>query len=378
MIAMKLGWLLLVLLLLGHTIYFASLTGLCAVLLLILLPVISLVLNLIVKRRLEIQMKASVNVRKGQNADLMIEVENPGIIPVLCANIHLKAENQLNGEVTQMEVMSWLPPKRKKQILVQAGSIYCGRMKLNLTQIVLYDCFGLIGISHKVNKSVYTTVQPDTFEMQVSLIPGMNYLEDSDIFSEERPGSDLTETFQIREYVPGDSPRQIHWKLTNKFDKLIVRDPSLPITRNVLVFWERTGESDNLDRIDAQAETIVSVGQALLEQSVRFTIGWNDTDRNLCILHEIQDMDQLIGIIPRLMRASGTREGISGAGLLLQTRPEALCGHMVYLAEEPQPELMEIKKYGRVASLICGNTEIEDSLLFDAKHYRDQLSHIEM
>ncbi|MFR7744089.1 MAG: DUF58 domain-containing protein [Acutalibacteraceae bacterium] len=49
--------------------------------------------------------------------------------------------------------------------------------------------------------------------------------------------------FQIRDYVPGDSQRQIHWKLSHKYDKLIVKDPSLPITRSAAVFWERTEET---------------------------------------------------------------------------------------------------------------------------------------
>ena len=77
-----------------------------------------------------------------------------------------------------------------------------------------------------------------------NLIPNPDSQEDSDSYSQERPGADLTETFQIREYVPGDSMRQIHWKLSGKFDRLIVRDPALPITRNVLVFWERTGSPE--------------------------------------------------------------------------------------------------------------------------------------
>ncbi|MFR6376131.1 MAG: DUF58 domain-containing protein [Oscillospiraceae bacterium] len=51
--------------------------------------------------------------------------------------------------------------------------------------------------------------------------------------------------FQIRDYVPGDSQRQIHWKLSHKYGKLIVKDPSLPITRSAAVFWERTEEQSN-------------------------------------------------------------------------------------------------------------------------------------
>ena len=378
MIAMKIGWLILEMLLLGFILYFGNTVALMLGILLILIPFCSLLLNLMARRHLEISMKAAPNLRKGNAGNLTVEVDNQTWIPILYVKLKLRAENQLNKEAERIRVMTWLPPKRKKQLVISAGSDYCGRIRLVMEQAVLYDCFCLFGIPCRCSSTVYMTVQPDTFELNASLIPGANSIEDSEIYSQERPGVDMTETFQIREYVPGDSPRQIHWKLTNKFDKLIVRDPALPITRNVLIFWERTGESGNPELIDAQAETIVSLCRGLLEQSIQFTIGWNDTDRNLCVLYEIQDMDQLIGIIPRLMWASGTQEGVSGAGLLLQTRPEVLCAHMVYLAEEPQPELMEIKKYGRVSSLLCGNTEVEGAILFDADHYREQLSHVEM
>ena len=378
MIAMKIGWGLLFLVLMGIGFYSGAAAAFSLGMLLIILPFCSLVLNLFVKKKLEIHMKASSNLGKGQTGEVLIEIENMSFIPVLCAKLCITAQNQLNREKEQTVLITWLPPRRKKTLRMDTGSSYCGRIRFDVKQMKLYDCFGLIGIPYRCKRNGYTTVQPDTFEMNLTLIPGQNSIEDSEIYSQERPGNDMTETFQIREYVPGDSPRQIHWKLTNKFDKLIVRDPALPITRNVLVFWERSGQSGALDKIDAQAETIVSVGQALLEQSIQFTIGWNDTDRNLCILHEISDMDQLIGVIPRLMRAAGAKDTISGADLLLTTRPDVLCGHMIYLAEEPQPEVMEMKKYGRVTSLLCGGAEVEDSVLFDADHYRDQLSHIEM
>lgn len=242
----------------------------------------------------------------------------------------------------------------------------------------MYDAFGLIGIRCKCNEAAYMTVQPDTFEQAVILRENFNSIEESDIYSQERPGSDLTETYQIREYVPGDSPRQIHWKLSNKFDKLIVRDPALPITRNVLIFWERTGESGSPELIDAQAESVVSLCRSLLEQSIQFSIGWNDTDRNLCIIYEIHDMDELVGIIPRLMRATGIKEGISGAELLVQTRGDVLCAHMVYIAEEPQSEVMEMQRFGQVSMLLCGKTPLPGAVMFDGQHYQEQLMQMEL
>lgn len=378
MIPMKLGWLALEAISLVLFLYFGSGTALALAVLLALIPVISFFVNLYIRRRLDISTAASVNLRKGEGGEFAVVLDNPAIFPVFRVRCTIRVENQLNREAHMLRVTTWAPPKRKQKTVLNTGSDYCGRLRISVERTVLYDCFGLIGVRCKCNAVAHMTVQPDTFEPGISIIPTPHSSEDSDSYSQDRPGSDLTETFQIREYVPGDSPRQIHWKLSGKFDKLIVRDPALPITRNVLVYWERTGESGDPAVIDAQAETVVSVCRSLIDQSVQFTIGWNDTDRNLCILHEIHDLDELVAVIPRLLRATGAKEGISGAGLLLQTGASALCAHMVYIAEEPQSEVLELQRFGHVSMLLCGKTPLDGATMFDSDHYKEQLAQIEL
>lgn len=378
MIGMKLGWLILEGMMLGFFIYMGSGAAFVISLMLLLAPLCSFLLHLYIRKHLEIRLTAETNIQKGKEGTFSIYLENPTIFPVFRLCCKVRVENQLNREICNMQVTGSLSPKKRMQISLYTGSNYCGRLRISVQKVVLYDSFGLIGVSCKSQKAAYMTVQPDTFEPAVTLLENFNSVEESDMYSQERPGSDLTETYQIREYVPGDSPRQIHWKLSSKFDKLIVRDPAMPITRNVLIFWERTGESGNLDLLDAQAEVVVSLGRSLLEQSIQFSIGWNDTDRNLCILYEIHDMDELVGIIPRLMRASGTKEGVSGAALLLQNGSEALCAHMVYIAEEPQKEVMDMQRFGHVSMLLCGKTTLPGAVMFDEQRYKEQLMQIEL
>lgn len=38
-----------------------------------------------------------------------------------------------------------------------------------------------------------------------------------------KPGSDSGETFAVREYVPDGSIKNIHWKLSQKQDKLMAQ-----------------------------------------------------------------------------------------------------------------------------------------------------------
>lgn len=378
MIGMKISWLILEGILLGFFLRFGSSGGILLAGLMLLLPLAGILLNMLTRRKLELSLETPLNLRKGESAAVSVVLTNGSRFPVFHVKCGILAENQLNGQKIRHEVVTWLPAGKKQRAQIQLGSDYCGRIKLSAERVQLYDCFGLIGINALCKGAAHITVQPDTFETLISLIPNARSLDDSDVYSQEKSGDDLTEIYQIREYVPGDSPRQVHWKLSNKFDRLIVKEPALPITRNVLVFWERSGESGNPDLIDAQAEAVVSVCRCLLDQSIQFTIGWNDTDRNLCILHEVQDMDKFVAVIARIMRARGAKDAVSGAQLLVQTRAEALCAHMIYIAEEPQSDVVQMQSEGNVSMLLCGTTAPDGALMFDAEHYEQQLAQIEL
>ena len=89
-------------------------------------------------------------------------------------------------------------------------------------------------------------------------------------------------------------------------------------------------------------------------------------------------MDELVGILPRILRAAGSKDGISGADLILQTGGHALSAHMVYLAEEPQGNVAGWQQFGHVSMLLCGQTPMEGAMRFDAEHYREQLTQIEL
>ena len=123
---------------------------------------------------------------------------------------------------------------------------------------------------------------------------------------------------------------------------------------------------------------VVSLCRSLTDSGVQFHVGWNDTDRNLCILHRIRDLDELIAVIPRILRATGVKEGASGAGLLLQSRADALCAHMVYLAHSPQNEVSDMQRYGHVTMLVCGDAASDNAVYFNEKNYQQQLTEIQI
>lgn len=377
MIRRRLGWLLLFAVSVLWGLALGSAAALAAAVLLLLLPLLSLPLNFLLRKRLQPALEAPGSLRKGSEGQLRILIENTALLPVLCVRCRIHAENRLNGESAVHELYTWLAPRRLRQCSLPFSSEYCGRLRLTLRDVTLYDCFGLFGLRLKSDVHRNVAVQPDTFDMALSLRPSSTASDESESYSPYRTGSDLTEVFQIREYAEGDSPRQIHWKLSGKLDKLIVKDPSLPIMRSILVLWERSGDSGHKGRLDAQAEVLVSLCRTMLEESMQFVLAWNDTERQTLVTQEIRDMDELIGVIPRLLGARGQKEGLSAAELLHQSG-QKLPARIIYLAEEPQSAIVELRAASVLTPLLCGEGSAEDALHFDETFYSQQLAKIEI
>lgn len=367
MIVRKLFWLATEISLAALWVCFGSGAALALALAMLLIPLVSIPINLYLRRKIRLKLTAQPNLRKEQEAQIMLKLTNPTVLPVNLSCC-LAVTNLLNGMLLREKVHV-----TGNQVTRSVKSRYCGRLRITVEKAKLYDCFGLVGIPLSCPEKCHITVQPDGFETRISLADELGGIAESEQYSQYRSGSDMTETFQLREYVPGDSPRQIHWKLSGKLDRLIVRDPGLPIIQDVLLFWERTEPEENAQSIDAQAEVLVSIARALLEQDVQFRLGWNDTEENRCILHEIRELDDLIAILPRLLSAAGSGECDSGAALLLQTRPDALCCHMVYVAHTPAAEVLDWSSYGHLTVLAVSNGGV-DAIRFDETNYPTQLA----
>ena len=361
----KFVWLLLTLGLLVLTVQTASPIALGLAICMVVLPLLCLPLNLLAAKKLKLTAKMPVNLKKNCEGVVELTVQNPSLFPICLCACRIRLENQLNGETQHMTLSCGVWPKKSQTVRAAFGSPFCGRIRLSVDAVRLYDCFGLVGVRARTDAHAASVVQPDSFPQSLLLTPSSARVEEAEDYSTERPGSDLSEIFQIRDYVPGDSPRQVHWKLSQKYCKLIVKDASLPITRSAALFWERTEEAPISARTDAEAEIVVSLCRSLLAQSVQFTLCWNENGQ--LVRHLVRDLDELIALLPRLLTAK-PESGLSGAQLLLQTVPAGAYSHLIYVSGELAAPA-ELSSLGHLTALVCGTDYTETN-------YPDQLSEL--
>lgn len=349
---LKITWLLLVLALAAACLTAGSWWTLALLLTVVLIPVLSLLGNLAARKRLKLRLETPGNLGKNQPGAMTLVLKNGSRLPMARIRCRLRLENRLTGAKTEQTVLAACLPKGTASVSLEFCGGFAGRVEITPVWVKLYDCFGVWPVRVPCTAAGVLTVQPDMFVQKIRISAADGCPDDSEVYAPNRPGYDLSETYQLREYREGDHPRQIHWKLTGKLDRLVIREPSLPITRSVVVFWERTVPKPESPRdADLLAEIVVSACRALVEQQVPFTVIWNDTKTDVCVLQEIRDLEDLAALLPRLLGAGSRVGGVTGAEALLGTVGESVYSHILYVASEAGDQAGLLEQLGRLTVL---------------------------
>ncbi len=323
-------------------------------------PALGVLLGFLSARKIEVFLEVPPNIQKGLPATCRIHLKNPSPIPLSRVLINVKFHNQLIDDDHILSVNLSVMPKREASAAFHLASRYCGQVVSSVERVGVFDLFGIFPFPKTAVAEGKTLILPETFVPEVNLTATSALLEDSDAYSPYQKGWDVTETFQIRDYVEGDSPKQIHWKLTQKYDQLIVRDPSLPLVRSLLIFWERTVPSAQTAPkvLDTLAEVAISLSQTLMESNIPHHIAWNHPLTGQCFVYQIEDENTLYENISRMLAASYQKGAVSGIDSYLKIMGDQEFQHVAYLSSYLPPEIMNLSGSGKTVALICSEEEI--------------------
>ena len=220
----------------------------------VLLPLLGMI-PLLIKPKLTAQWKLPEPPEKGAQTAATLTVKNEGAAFLPRLELKVKCRNLRTGEEQIQTVSLSLLPKQEKHLRFTLSCPHCGRVEMSILSASCQDLFGLFSKQAAMEATGELTVLPVLFPMEVSLQEHDMATPDSDTYSATKPGSDPGETFAIREYIPGDAIRKIHWKLSEKTDKLMTREFGLPVVNEVLLLLETSG-AESAAETDAVTELI--------------------------------------------------------------------------------------------------------------------------
>lgn len=145
----------------------------------------------------------------------------------------------------------------------------CGELVITCEKAWVQDHLKLFARTLPPFDPVRITIYPASVGLEVILDrqDAGKYREDGPMLN--RPGTDKSETFDVREYRPGDDVRAIHWKLSVKEDKPIVRIPGSPGFFDMVVLADFGKAQQGQPIAPEKRNAAYAYGSAALQQMVR-------------------------------------------------------------------------------------------------------------
>lgn len=214
-------------------------------------------------------------IRQGETCFLDIVLENSlwyGIA-LECGTVW-EITNSFYGDSSDLSISMPVERKGKSILRLPLRGEKLGRICFQCKKIVLLDMLGLVrweGKAEAVQELfILPKEQEEILEENTEYGSGMTEVEES-----KEKGSDFAEVSEIREYVPGDRIRDIHWKLSAKQEKLMVKERIAMAGSEMVILLKIASREQETEAVLKKAYNLC---QGFLNEKIPFRIlCWNQT-----------------------------------------------------------------------------------------------------
>ena len=223
---------------------------------------------------------------------------------------------------------------------------HCGTLCIKADGIQARDWLGLSCFSCKAADSASLLILPELYPVRVQL---------SDMHSaprqEENPGQIWrdgleTENGGVRDYAPGDPVRRIHWKLSAKTDRVLVREEERPLTGYVLLLLETAGYDVVPEDMDGAAEALLSVSRTLAEAGIPHSVSWQDQGDLRWM--EIYRAEEFLSMRDALLSAEALEAGESVGTAFSRAYPDFRADQAVIFSPRPDTDGVSLRENAAV------------------------------
>lgn len=225
-----------------------------------------------------------------------ILVKNTGIFPIsgLSMDLHLlDAEKNL----VQSSVLHFcVSGKKTSPVSGEITSELYGKFQIVGKNLRLHSPFSLLCFPLPGTFNCQVLFYPTAVPLDVQVKETTRYFAaESQGFEEILPGGSFFPTNEIREFLPGDKIRQIHWKLSARTGKILVRDLGKPEGFPVLIFLQLQSihQKNSAQQFSRFLEFTVSLNFSLLEVKCSHFVIWFDTKEQHLVRYPIRTEEEL-------------------------------------------------------------------------------------
>lgn len=260
-----------------------------------------------------------------------VRLEGPGRVPLgETAKVRLRLDTK--APVGRCYVRLASPQKKRRRWTPLSGSMalpldtgHCTRALIQIKGLRLLDYLGLFYLPHKAPEPLAVEVWP--LAQAPEAMPDITKLLSPPL--RPKAGGGYAEVHELRDYRPGDPMRDVHWKLSAKADKLIVREAQEEVRQDVLLCLALPGIGGEADSSLGQ---LLYLSHWLLDQGIahRVLCACGETETVSARISSPEALDQLLAQLlarlPEITPWSGS------------FHPHACQGSWVYVIQPSQKE----------------------------------------
>ena len=272
--------------------------------------------------------------RKGEAVPLRIRVWNA--TPCISGRIRarLTVENTLTGQ-REEEHFTFTASSHPQVLKHQLSSPTCGQVVCRLDKLWVSDYLGIFSLplGRRRRQEAAVFFWPSVAGVDLAVQEGNMPDAQGERYSQRKPGDDPTELFALREYREGDRLSRIHWKLSQKMGKPLVKELGLPIADHLFFLLDLNGTGVEADTL---LDAFATLSHFLAERETAHLVGYWDTRGNRLRCLEISQPEDLLPVWREILSSQGLAPLPSLEGEALP----AGVSHCLYLCCMPQPSLL--------------------------------------
>ena len=272
--------------------------------------------------------------RKGEAVPLRIRVWNA--TPCISGRIRarLTVENTLTGQ-REEEHFTFTASSHPQVLKHQLSSPTCGQVVCRLDKLWVSDYLGIFSLplGRRRRQEAAVFFWPSVAGVDLAVQEGNMPDAQGERYSQRKPGDDPTELFALREYREGDRLSRIHWKLSQKMGKPLVKELGLPIADHLFFLLDLNGTGVEADTL---LDAFATLSHFLAERETAHRVGYWDTRGNRLRCLEISQPEDLLPVWREIL----SRQGLAPLPALEGEALPAGVSHCLYLCCMPQPSLL--------------------------------------
>lgn len=267
----------------------------------------------IVSRFIQVTLdKGLYSAEKNSEIPILIQVKNKSKWLSVRCGFKINVVNNFTGEVKK-EIINHTVTRGVKETFSESFlSSDCGEISVYLVEYYVYDWIGCLYLKKKTNDVKKIEILPETHLLMTEIQrTTREFIADSEVYSDSEKGDDLSEIYQVREYVEGDPIHDIHWKLSAKTDNLLIKEHGKPLGCVVLIwidlFRNNTvkhlrGEKHGRKNLPVNAiEMAASVSLSLIEQKCVHMVAWYEEKNDRIIRKRVENEENIYELLNRLL-----------------------------------------------------------------------------